>query len=69
MENTRRRLFKLWGVFLHINPEAEAQKSSAQAALNYQTEREHALPAQNSFGLLPQGYCEQKIPKSLKDDI
>ena len=36
------------------------QSSSMQAALNYKTEREHALPARNSFGFMPQGYCEQK---------
>ena len=34
--------------------------SSAQASVNYKTEREHALPARNSFGPLPQGYCKRK---------
>ncbi len=43
------------GVLVHNNPKAEAQRSSTQAALNYKTEREHAMSAQNSFGLLPQG--------------
>ena len=50
--------------FVHNNPEAEAQMSSAQAALNYKTEREHAQAARNSIGLLSQGYCERKTPKS-----
>ena len=47
--------------FVHNNPEAEAQWSYAQAALNVKTEREHV---RNSFGLPPQGYCKQKTPKS-----
>ena len=33
-------------------------------ALINKTDREHALPAQNSFGLLIRGYCERKNPKS-----
>ena len=59
--NTRCRLFKIWGFFVHNKPEAEAQRSSAQAASNYKTEREHA---RNSFGSLPQGYYERKNSKS-----
>ena len=51
---------KIFWVFVNKKPEAEAQMSSAQAALNYKTEREHA---HNSFGLLPQGYGERKTPK------
>ena len=47
--------------FVHNNPEAEAQRGPVQAALNYKTEREHTS---NSFGLLPQGYCERKTLKS-----
>jgi len=48
--------------FVHNNPEAEAQRSLyAHAALNEKTEREYA---RNSFGLLPQGYCERTTPKS-----
>ena len=27
------------------------------------------LPARNSFGLLPQGYCERKTPKSYKSSV
>ena len=30
----------------------------------YWTEKEHARPMQNSFELMPQGYYEQKTPKS-----
>ena len=61
---TRCCLFKIQGFFVYNNPEAETQWSSAQAALNNKTKREHALPARNSFGLLSQGYCERKTPKS-----
>ena len=43
------------------NPAAEAQWSSAQAALNYKTDKEHP---RNSFGPLPQGYCKLKTLKS-----
>ena len=49
------------GFFVHNNPEAEAERSSAQAALNYKTERENV---RNSFGPLLQGFCEGKTPKS-----
>ena len=42
--------FQDLGVFVHHNPEAEAQRSIAQAALNYKTKRGHA---RNSFGPLP----------------
>ena len=56
--------FKHLGIFRYNNPEAESQRSYAQAALNYKTERQHSLPALKSFGLLPQGYCEQKNPNS-----
>ena len=59
-------VFQDFGVFVHNNPQEKAQRSSAQAALNYKTERECA---RNSFGLLSQGYCERKTPKSCKDDI
>ena len=61
IQNTRCRLFQIQGVFVHNNPETEAQRSCAFAALNYKTEREHA--PRNS---LPQGsgYCERKTPKS-----
>ena len=48
-------------IFVHNNPKAEAQSSSAQTVLNYKTERKHA---RNFFGPLPQGYCERKPPKS-----
>ena len=51
--------FQDLGVFVHNNPEAEAQRSYAHAALNDKTEREHA---RNSCGLLVQCYCEQKKP-------
>ena len=56
-QKARCRLLNIQGFFIHNNPETEAQ-----AALNYKTERENALPARNSFGLLPQGYCERKTP-------
>ena len=68
-KDTRCRIFKVQGFFIYNNPKAEAQRSSAQAELNYKTERKHALPARNSFGLLPQGYLKRKKPKSGKDDI
>ena len=42
---------------------------SRQRWITRQREREQALPARNSFGLLSQGYCERKLPKSWKDDI
>ena len=51
--------------FVHNNPESKAQRSYAHAALNYR-QRESVS---NSFGLLPQGYCERKSPSSWKDDI
>ena len=53
--------FQGLGVFVHINPDAEAQRRYAHAALNYKTESAHA---RNFFRLLPQGYCEGKTPKS-----
>ena len=37
-KNTKCRPFKIYGFFVHNNPEAEAQWSSAQAWLNYKTE-------------------------------
>ena len=40
--------------FVHNNLEAEAQRSSK---LNDKTKIEHV---HTSFGLLPEGYCEQK---------
>ena len=43
------------------NPAAEAQWSSAQATLNYKTDKEHP---RNSVGPLPQGYCKLKTLKS-----
>ena len=46
--------------FVHNNPLAEAQRSSEQAALNYNRERGHA---RNFFGPLAQGYYERKTPK------
>jgi len=48
--NTRCRLLRFQGFSVHKNPEAEAQRSSVQAVLNYKTEREHE---RNSFGILP----------------
>ena len=53
--------FQDLGIFAYNNTNAEAQRSSAQAALNHKTEREHG---RNSFGPLSQGYCERKTPKS-----
>ena len=47
-------VLKFWGFAFTI-------KDVTLAALNEKTEREHT---RNSFGLLPQGYCERKIPKS-----
>ena len=37
----RCRLFRFRGFFVCKNPEAEAQRSYSNAALNYKTEREH----------------------------
>ena len=34
--------------------------------MNDKKKREHV---RNSFGILPQGYCERKTTKSTKDDI
>ena len=52
--------FQDFSFFLvHKNPEAEAQWSSAQAALNYKTEREREH-THTSFWPLPHGYCERK---------
>ena len=45
----------------HYNPEADAQWGYAHATFNYKTERKHL---RTSFGLLHQGYCEQKTTKS-----
>ena len=47
------------GFFVHNNPESDTQRSSAQAALNYKTEKEH-VPERNSFELLRQSYCKPK---------
>ena len=49
--------FQDFGVFIHNNHEAEAQRSYVHVALNYNIESENA---RNSFELLPQGYCERK---------
>ena len=55
----------LWIKLINNNPEAEAQRSFAQLALNYKTERVCSLPtAHNSSGLLPQGYCDRVSSKS-----
>ena len=43
--------------------------SSAQAAHALSLFCKSTLPARNSFGLLPQGYCEQKTPKCWKDSV
>ena len=53
---------------LEVHNNSEAQRSYTHDGLNYKTEREHAG---NSFGLLPQGYCEceKDTPKSWKDNI
>ena len=55
---TRYRLFKINGVFVNNNPEAEAQRSYAHALSLYCNK---TLPARNSVRLLSQDYCEQKI--------
>ena len=59
------RFFKfpsnIYSILYDNNPEAEAQRSSVQATLNYKTERDHA---RNLFGPLPQGYCKRRTPKS-----
>ena len=71
--NTDRKLdvvFSRFRVFfVYINPEAEAQRSSSQAAHALSLPCNSTLPALNSFWLLPQGYRERKPPKSWKDDI
>ena len=43
--------------------------SSAQAAHALSLFCKSTLPARNSFGLLPQGYCERKTPKSYKSSV
>ena len=45
----------LWG-FVHNNPEA--------SSVELQDRERECAPAWNSFGLLPQGVCKQKNPKS-----
>ena len=60
-QNTRCRLFKIQGVFVHNNPEAEVQKSYEHAFFQ---SCNSTLFARNYFGLLPQGYCERKTLKS-----
>ena len=47
------------GVFVHNNPEVDAQRSYAHAVLNDKIEKELTS---NFFGILPQGYCERKTP-------
>ena len=47
-------------VFVHKNPEAEAQRSYADALTFFCN---LTLPARNSRGFLLQGYCERKTPK------
>ena len=49
------------GFFVHNNPEAVTQRSYAYALSLFCNS---TLTAWNSFGLLPQGYCEQKTLKS-----
>ena len=51
--------FKIPEFFVHNNPEAEAQRTSVQTALNNKTERE-SEHANSSFGSQPQGYSERK---------
>ena len=58
------RLSEIYMCFVHNNPEAEAQKPP----LCLQRESIQRL-RRNSFGLLPQGYCERNTHKSWKDDI
>ena len=48
---------KIMGFFVHNNLETEAQRSYAHDL----QDRERACS--NSFGLLPQGYCEHNTPK------
>ena len=60
-DRTQDVVFSRLGVFIHHNPETEAQRSFAQAALNYKTKRDHA---RNSFGPVHQGYFERKSLKS-----
>ena len=48
-------------IFRSQNSDAASQRSYAHAALNDKIERKHA---RKTFGLLPQGYCERKTPKS-----
>ena len=54
--------FQYFGDFRsQFNPEAGAQSTYAHSALNDMPEGENS---RNSFGLLPQGYCKRKPPKS-----
>ena len=48
------------GLFIHNDPEAEAQKSYAHALC---LSCHSAQRARFSFGLLTQGSCERKTPK------
>ena len=61
------RYFKIQGFFVHKNPEEEAQRSCAQSAKNYKTERE---PVLRRLSKTSQVFCIRVIvygkPKILK---
>ena len=54
--------------FVHNSPDAEAQTSFAQAVHALSLSCNSTLPARNSFGLLPQGYCADLICYSVYPD-
>ena len=63
--------FQDFGVFRSQLPVDRSLKEISACSLDLQDgERACSTPtARNSFGLLPQGYCERKTPKSLKNYI
>ena len=64
--NTRCCILKIYRFFIYNDPEAEAQRSSAQSALNYKTERE-------SMRIILLGLCFRvtvnKNPRNLEKTI
>ena len=57
------------GFFVHNNPKTEAQGNIYMPHRTGSLSCSSTRHARNSFGLLPQGYCERKTPKSWKNDI
>ena len=58
------------GFFAHNNQGRRPKKLRACYVELQDRERACSTPTvRNSFGFLPQGYCERKNPKSRKDNI